>query len=470
MNKKIFLTNVSFAFIAQIISLLSSFIIQFFAPKILGVTSFGYWQLFVFYASYVNISRLGIIDGMYLRNGGRTREQLDKDLIKTELVLFMLFQVFVSAALFVVVRGTVTDPNRLYVLVACLVCLPFINYNNFLGFVFQAINETKLYSVSEAIYNLLWFFGLGALFLGRHKGYEILVVFYIVGQILAGVYLTFKARFLFKGKFCNVKRAVRNMFEEMKVGIFLLFSMYASMLITGSTRFIVDGKWGIESFSYFSFALSWATFILKFMSQISMVLFPALRTLGSESQKSLFVSINSLMGILLPAFLILFAPIRLFVSWWLPQYQSSMIYLAILLPMCVFDGKMQLVYSTYFKVLQKGNWLLYANLLAAAISFLFSFVCAYSFDSMLGIALSLLIAIIVSSLASELVLSHFMTVKCSRLLNLSKLILSAAFIAANLLLQEIPALILYVLFYLAFVLINRRSLVDSWRSLKKVIN
>lgn len=470
MEKKKFLTNISFALIAQTISLLSSFVIQFFAPKILGVTSFGYWQLFVFYSSYVTISRIGITDGLYLRNGGKTREQIDKGLIKTELVLFMLFQLFVSVVLWLVVRGTVTDPDRLYVLGACLVCLPFINYNKFLGFLFQAVNETKLYSVSEVIYNLLWFVGLGALFLGPHKEYDILVVFYIIGQALAGVYLTVKAGFLFKGKFCNVKRAVRNMFEEMEVGIFLLFSMYAGMLITGSTRFIVDGKWGIDSFSYFSFALSWATFIMKFMSQVGMVLFPSLRTLREGSQRSAYASINCIIGVLLPAFLVAYIPICLFVNWWLPQYNASLAYLSILLPLCVFDGKMQLVYSTYFKVIQKPSWLLYVNLLAAGISFILSLICAYVFESMLGIAAALLIALIVRSIASEILLSRFMNLKRNKALDLSELLLTAAFVAGNLLLQEAPAFILYVLFYIAFVLVNRRSFVDSCRSLKRAID
>ncbi len=470
MDKKKFLTNVSFALIAQIISLLSSFIIQLFAPKILGVTSFGYWQLFVFYASYTNISRIGITDGMYLQNGGKTREQIDKGLIKTELVLFMLFQLLVSAVLWLVVKRAVSDPDRLYVFAASLICLPFINYNNFLGHLFQAINETKLYSVSEALYNLLWFFGLGALFLGRHKGYDVLVVFYIVGQAVAAVYLTCKAGFLFRAGFCKIKRALRNMFEEMKVGIFLLFSIYASMLITGSTRFIVDGKWGIDSFSYFSFALSWATFIMKFMSQVGMVLFPSLRTLREDSQKSTFTSVNNMIGILLPAFLVLFVPIGLFVNWWLPQYNASLAYLSILLPLCVFDGKMQLVYSTYFKVIQKPSWLLYVNLLAAGISFIFSLICAYAFESMLGIAVALLIALIVRSIASEILLSRFMKLKRNKTLDLSELVLTASFVVGNLFLAKTPAFILYVLFYLAFVLVNRRSLIDSWRSLKQAIS
>ena len=71
MNKiKAFKTNLIYALIAQTISLLLSLIISFIVPKFLGVEEFGYWQLFVFYSSYVNIAQLGISDGLYLRLGG----------------------------------------------------------------------------------------------------------------------------------------------------------------------------------------------------------------------------------------------------------------------------------------------------------------------------------------------------------------------------------------------------------------
>lgn len=65
MGKKSFTRNILFALIAQVVSLLSSFAVQFFAPKALDVTQYAYWQLFLFYVSYINISRIGIIDGMY---------------------------------------------------------------------------------------------------------------------------------------------------------------------------------------------------------------------------------------------------------------------------------------------------------------------------------------------------------------------------------------------------------------------
>ena len=81
MKKNKFIKNLSFAIFAQIISLLSSFCVQFFAPKVLSVEEYAYWQLFLFYVSYINISRIGIIDGIYLKLGGKSREELDCSLL-----------------------------------------------------------------------------------------------------------------------------------------------------------------------------------------------------------------------------------------------------------------------------------------------------------------------------------------------------------------------------------------------------
>lgn len=78
------------------------------------------------------------------------------------------------------------------------------------------------------------------------------------------------------------------MVDDAKCGMALLISMYASMLVTGSARLVVDNYWGIEAFGYFSFSMSLTTFLLKFISQISMVLFPAIRRI-QKMHKDLFL-------------------------------------------------------------------------------------------------------------------------------------------------------------------------------------
>ena len=47
-------------------------------PKILGVEEFAYWQLFLLYISYVALFHLGLNDGVYLVNGGKTYDEMDR--------------------------------------------------------------------------------------------------------------------------------------------------------------------------------------------------------------------------------------------------------------------------------------------------------------------------------------------------------------------------------------------------------
>lgn len=77
----------------------------------------------------------------------------------------------------------------------------------------------------------------------------------------------------------------------------LLISMYASMLVTGSARLVVDNYWGIEAFGYFSFSMSLTTFLLKFISQISMVLFPAIRRIQKNAQRLIFNNVNIILAL-----------------------------------------------------------------------------------------------------------------------------------------------------------------------------
>ena len=78
MNPRKLIADLLTAFGAQGISFLSSCITALLVPKLLGIEEFGYWQLFVFYASYVSFFQLGLNDGVYLQHGGEDRGRIDK--------------------------------------------------------------------------------------------------------------------------------------------------------------------------------------------------------------------------------------------------------------------------------------------------------------------------------------------------------------------------------------------------------
>lgn len=466
MNQNKFIKNLSFALFAQVISLMSSFFVQFFAPKVLSVEEYAYWQLFLFYVSYINISRIGIIDGIYLKLGGKSRDELDCETLKTKWLIFLAMQVFFSTIMAVITNITISDVDRRFVLVACAICMVLINMNNFLGFLFQAINETNIYSVSEIIYNLLWFVAVGAIYLYKIENYKIIVYMYVLGQIFAFFYLTFKADFLFSAKAKKIKEVVIDMVDDAKCGMALLISMYASMLVTGSARLVVDNYWGIEAFGYFSFSMSLTTFLLKFISQISMVLFPAIRRIQKNAQRLIFNNVNIILALILPSALLLFVPMKIAVGKWLPQYETSLHCFGILLPICVFDGKMQLLYSTYLKVLRKEKILLYINGVAVCVSLGLSVIGAYLFHSLEFIAWSLLVAIAIRSIIAEISLMRLMKTDVNWLLQLSEIVIIIGFAVLSTSLENAGAFVAYFIVYAGYLLLNYKSVVSILKKMK----
>ena len=76
MNYSSIARNTMIAFAAQFISLSVSVVMSLLVPKIVGVADYGYWQLFMFYTTYSGFFHLGLNDGVYLINGGLSRDQI----------------------------------------------------------------------------------------------------------------------------------------------------------------------------------------------------------------------------------------------------------------------------------------------------------------------------------------------------------------------------------------------------------
>ena len=58
------------------------------------------------------------------------------------------------------------------------------------------------------------------------------------------------------------------------------------------------------------------------------------------------------MVILLGA-LIVYYPLKIVLSAWLPKYVDSLTYMALVFPMCVFEAKIALLINSYLKTLRK---------------------------------------------------------------------------------------------------------------------
>ena len=454
--RKNFAKNVTYALIAQCFSLVVSVLMSLIVPKMLGVEQFAYWQLFVFYVGYVGLFHFGLSDGVYLKYGGIHIENLDKNSIGSQMKLMIALHILTSVAI-IIATFSINDPNRRLVWIFTSFQLVLCNIYWYLGYVFQAANETRVYSITTIIIKISFILFLLMLFVINPKRFLPFLIIYLISQMLGTGYILWKGRkFLFS---CHqpLKTTIFQAFDNCRIGISLTFSNIASSLILGIGRIFVDAGKGLEAFGMVSLALSLTNFFLQFISQISMVMFPALRQVNKESQIEWYIKLRSLLSYLLCAIMIFYVPVESILKLWLPQYEQSFKYLAILLPICIFDGKMQLLYNTYLKVLHKERILLAINLVVLGFS---SFLCAISvfvLKSVVAVVIFQVAVIAIRSIIANMYLAHHLDVPFEKNI-LWECFLTCTFIIGNQFLPGLYSWIVYSAVLLIYLLISKSTI------------
>lgn len=113
---------------------------------------------------------------------------------------------------------------------------------------------------------------------------------------------------------------------------------------------------------------------------------------------------------ILPIMYIVYLPLKYILLLWLPNYSQSIDYLSILLPICFFDSKMNLMGNTFLKVLSKQVVLLKINILTIILGGSWSFLAAYYFNNIKLVIIGMVISIIFRSLIADIILEKELSV------------------------------------------------------------
>lgn len=443
--------NFIFAFVAQAISLIVSCSTNLVLPKELTVTGYSYWQLFIFYCTYVPFLALGLNDGIYLRYGGYYRKDLDKSAVKSQLIVGVLYQgllCFIISIIFSIISS-----NFQRTIIIWLVFVYYLIYtsHNFLGFIFQAVNQTNIYSKSIIIVRIVFLTAQILLMAMGVKNVNFYILFYIFAISIALLYLIVKFHpELQTGKF-SFALGVRESWLSIRVGISLMLANICSLLILGVSRQIIDMHWGLITFGKVSFALTLMNFALTFIMQIGLVLFPALRRLSTDKLKSYYARFNRGLFYLLPVMYLAYLPVGYLLKLWLPKYAISIDYLATALPICYFDSKMNLIGNTFFKVLNKQVLLFKINVVMVLLSSIMCCLAAFVFNSINLVIIGMVAAIMFRSVLSDLLLSHDIGINVIGY-EIMDVLLAVVFILGANLLVWWQAMIAIVIIYLSRVM------------------
>lgn len=458
-NKKIrtFIGNLIYAFTAQGISLILSFLMSLIVPKLLGVREFGYWQLFIFYSGYVGFFLFGLNDGIYLRYGGKKYNELDYPLLGSQFWVAIFGQIVIAVGVSIYALYFMQDKSRSFVLIFASIYLLIFNASGYLSYIFQAVNRTKIFSISVIIDKVFFIISVVILLILKEKHFEIFSIFYLIGKLLCLFYCLYIGHKIVFVHLLPVKTSIHEMSVNISVGINLMFSNIASMLILGVSRFIIDSLWGVEIFGKISFSLSLTSFFLMFISQVSMVLFPALRQTDRKHLQQIYRLGRDGMGIILAGVFLLYVPIKYILGLWLPQYKESLVYLALLLPICTFDGKMEMLCSTYLKVLRKEKMLLAINLMSLGVSVVLCMVSGYLFHSLYAIIISMVIAIAFRSIVSDVYLSRIMGITVFKDI-VPEVFLVSLFVVCTICLNSLWSFTIYFIAYGLYLLFSKNKI------------
>lgn len=455
-KKESVVRNFSYTLIGNFVALGISSLITFIAPKCLNITDYGYFQLYLFYNSYIGFFHFGWMDGIFLRYGGEFYKNLDKKVFSGQFWLYSLFECVVCGLIVVLPIFGGVEAGKAVVISAIGIAAIFYLPQALLKYVLQATNRIKEYTAIVIIERLVYLSMVILVLIWNPKSFVPLIIADIVGKIVALGYACFKCKDILFTKPEPLRNAINEAYVNISVGIKLMFANIASMLIIGFVRLSIENQWDVATFGKVSLTMSVSNLLMVFIRAVALVMFPMLRRTNSDKLSGIYNTMRTCLMIPLLGMLIFYYPAKVILSAWLPQYADSLVYMALLFPMCVFESKMSMLIETYMKTLRKEKWLLLVNVTTVSLSVVITLITTYWLHNLDLAVASIVFLLAFRCVFAELLLSTVLDVNVKTDIVL-ELALTIIFIGASWFVGGIAGLAIYAVAYLVYLFIKRND-------------
>lgn len=470
MNTKLrnILENITYTFTANILTMLISIIMTLILPKFLGVTDYSYYQLYIFFISYVGFFHFGWIDGIYLKIGGMEYNDLEKSNYVTQFWMLNVLEIIIAAIISIFALFTIKNIDKSFVLISTSVCGVITILRTYLLFILQSTNRIKEYAKYTRVDRFIYFaLVIVFLFLG-FKNYKIILYIDIFSKLVALVLCANKMKDIVFGKLNISKNTLLEIFENISIGIKLMLANIASTLIIGVVRFGIQKNWDIETFGKISLTLNISNLLMTFINAVAVIMFPLLRREEESNLPKIYVILRNTLMIFLYMMLIFYYPIKLILSTWLPQYADSLRYMALLFPICIYESKMSMLINTYLKSFRKEKSMLIINTISLILSLILTILSVFILNNLTLAILSIVFLLGFRCVIGELVLTKIMNILIYKDIILET-VLTAIFIISSWFINNMFCSIIYTCFYLIYVFIKRKDIKRTILLFKKIL-
>ena len=378
---------------SNLVVMLSSIINGLVLPYVLSIDSFADLKTYTLYASFIGFLHLGFVDGLNIKYGGYTKDDVDKSEFNGFHNFFIIYQLLFVILLALI--GILTD-NILIMLVA-LAVLP-INLQSFFLYYFQAIGEFKDYSKTVIIVPAI--------------NIIVTLIFVLIGvvdyrvYVLTSIFSYFISIILLERRYkLGTKFKVVISFESLN--IIEGFKLYRSIFLSGFfimlgnvlfTMFFDTGRWMSkffttnEDFAKYSLGISLIGFVMIFIGAVNKTFYPYL---FKNNESETITRYKNLLYIIGSFSLLGFPFLKLIIAQFLPKYIDSLPITAVLITSIPGMMIIKSIYVNLYKVQKIERKFFRDTLIYLIIAAILNFLFFFYFETLISIALASVLSIYV---------------------------------------------------------------------------
>ena len=459
--------SISLSVLANLVVTCASIVTTLILPKFIPVDQYGYWQLYLFYTTYVGLFHLGINDGIYLRYGGQDYTKLDFGLMQAMLKCLAIIQ-FVIALVIIAIVNIFSYRSNLTIIYSLICCMILTNIRYFFIYLLQATNRIKEFALVTVIDKIIFIVLFLILLLQKQSAVAVIIAD-LSGRLVSLIISAYYCKeLLFSYNDYDSFKIKSELESNVICGSKLLLANLASSCIIGIMRYGIQRQWDIETFGKISLMLSISNFFVIFINAVGVVLYPLLKRFDNEEKQLVFKNINLLFSDLLIFSLVMYYPIVGFVKWWLPQYSDYLQYILLLYPLYIFEGKTSLLYNTYLKVYRKERIIFAVNIICVVLSIMVTFINAIYMKNLFFMVLSIFTLLGIRCY-SELIYIELYLKDLSITQHFCEILILILFVVINSILQDQTACILTVIIIALYQLFQKQYIHKAILNLKKMI-
>jgi O-antigen/teichoic acid export membrane protein len=447
--------NFTLVMAGNLFSMLVSVVVTFLIPHFFDENAYSYFCLENLYCGYLWILSLGWTDGIFLKYGGKTKDELPAGSIKSQFLAIGCYLIVIGALISAVFWGFGTDADKLFVAQMSLVSVMIEIMREVLSSTLQATNQMKKYAGIIFLDRCFYLVLVVVLIARGTRDYKLLIGADIFSKALTLACAIVIGKDLLSGKLEPAVRVWREIREFISTGIFISASSYAGRLINGIIRAAVEWKWGLIAFGKLSLTFTISNFFTKFVSAVSVVLFPELRRTSDEKRVEVYELLSVVLSVVMLFLFCFFVPGSRILLMWLPGYKESIRYVSLLLPISLFETKLTMLVNTYLKVIRKEREILYANLLAVVLCGIFTFLSVGLFSNM-----DLAVVCAFGVYAFRCLWAEHRLGTCISIHTDSRweIIMSVLFVWINWRYSDVTAMVIYMVLFVGYIWVNRNKI------------